>query len=199
MAGPIPTYLTTQSAAQTAFSVPFGLLALVNSAINTATAAGEFNTTVDCSLFPVEDVAALNVYLTSQGYQVNYAARNSEWTLNVGWEEGTLSEEVVADQGSPGTIPWPVVESPSTDANVALVIVSTSSTQLLGTNLNRRGIIIQSKDSPLYVIVGSAPASTTVYSYYVLKLNALEIDNFFGPISAVVAAGSASVQVTEKI
>jgi hypothetical protein len=199
MAGPIQTYLTTQSAAQTAFSVPFGLLALVNGAINTATAAGEFNTTVDCSLFPVEDVAALNVYLTSQGYQVNYAARNSEWTLNIGWEEGTLSEEVVADQGSPGTVPWPVIENPSTDANITSVVVGTSSTRLLGMNLNRKGIIIQSKDSPLYIVVGSTSASTTVYSYYVLKLNALEIENFFGPVSAVVASGSASVQVTEKI
>jgi hypothetical protein len=103
------------------------------------------------------------------------------------------------DQGNPGTTPWPVVNEPSTDANITVVTVGTSSTQLLAPNLARKGIIIQCVGSPLFVILGSTAATTTIYSYYVLKLNALEIDNFFGTISAVVASGTATVQVTEKI
>lgn len=111
---------------------------------------------------------------------------------------GTVTIGTV-NQGLPGALPWPIVESPSTDANVTSVVVGTTSTQLLAANLSRKGIIIQSKDSPIYVILGSSAATTVIYSYYVLKLNAVEIENFFGPVSAVVAVGTASVQVTEKI
>jgi hypothetical protein len=201
MAGPIPTYLATQLATQNAFSVPFGLVTLVNNAITAATNAGDFSVTVDCSLFVTTDVSNLRIYLDSLGYDVQFSKGTSEKCLLIDWSESAAlqGDEVIADQGAPGTKPWPVVNEPSTDANVTSVTVTTSSTQLLATNLNRRGIIIQCTSSPLYVILGSASASTNVYSYYVLKLNALEIDNFFGPVSAVVATGSASVQVTEKI
>jgi hypothetical protein len=201
MAGPVQTYLATQLAAQTAFNVPFGLLSLVNVAIATATAAGEFNTTVDCSLFVTEDVSNLRIYLDSLGYKVEFAKNTNEKSLLIDWGEPAAlqGDEVIADQGAPGTKPWPVVNEPSTDATITSVMVTTSSTPLLASNLNRKGIIIQSMNSPLYVVLGSTAASTSVYSYYVLKLNALEIENFFGPVSAVVATGTASVQVTEKI
>jgi hypothetical protein len=105
----------------------------------------------------------------------------------------------IVTQGAAGAQAWAVVNEPSTDANVISITVTTSSTLLLASNLNRKGIIIQSVNSPLFVILGSTSASTSVYSYYVLEFNALEIENFFGPVSAVVAAGTASVQVTEKI
>ena len=85
MAGPVPTYLATQLAAQTAFNVPFGLLGLVNGAIVTATAAGEFNTTVDCSLFTAEDVSNLRIYLDSLGYKVEFAKSSSEKGLLIDW------------------------------------------------------------------------------------------------------------------
>jgi len=201
MAGPVASYLATQLAAQNAFNVPFGLITLVNNAINNATAAGQFNVTVDCSLFVTEDVSNLRIYLDSLGYKVEFAKGTSEKGLLIDWGESAAlqGDEVIADQGAPGTKPWPVVENPSIDANVTSVVVGTSSTLLLGSNLNRRGIIIQCKDSPLYVILGSTAASTVVYSYYVLKLNTLEINDFFGAVSAVVPSSSASVQVTEKI
>src|ERR1700687_1818371 len=85
MAGPVPTFLTTQTAAQTAFTVPFGLLALVNGAITTATAAGQFNTTVDCSLFVAEDVSNVRIYLDSLGYLVEFAKGGGEKALLIDW------------------------------------------------------------------------------------------------------------------
>jgi hypothetical protein len=105
MAGPVPTYLSTQLAAQTAFSVPFGLLSLVNAAIVTATAAGEFNTTVDCSLFTAEDVSNLRIYLDSLGYLVEFAKSTNERSLLIDWSKflDIPGGEVVVDQG---TSPW---------------------------------------------------------------------------------------------
>jgi hypothetical protein len=114
MAGPVPPYLTTQTAAQTAFTVPFGLLALVNGAITTATAAGEFNTTVDCSLFTAEDISNLRIYLDSLGYLVEFAKSTSEKGLLVDW-----GRPLDIDAGGPstvvtqGTTPWIVTEAPS--------------------------------------------------------------------------------------
>lgn len=123
MAGPIPTYLTTQQAAQTAFTVPFGLLAFVNSAIATATAAGEFNVTVDCSLFVTEDISNLRIYLDSLGYNVEFAKNTSDKSLNIDWGkflddatdativyQGTTPWIIAGtvDQGAPGATPWPV-------------------------------------------------------------------------------------------
>jgi len=113
MAGPVPPYSTTQTAAQTAFTVPFGLLALVNGAIVTATAAGEFNTTVDCSLFAAEDVSNLRVYLDSLGYLVEFAKNSSEKSLLIDWSrflDGAESPTVTVTQG---TVPWIVAEVPN--------------------------------------------------------------------------------------
>jgi hypothetical protein len=201
MAGPVQSYSTTQTNAQTAFTGPFGLIALVNTAIAAATARGEFNVTVDCSLFMAEDIASLKVYLDSLGYDVEFAAGTNNRSLDIIWQEfldipGSI---VTVNQGAPGTQPWPVVNEPSTDATITTVIVGTTSTQLLPTNLNRKGIIIQCVSSPLYVTIGSTPASIGTASYYALRLNAIEIENFFGPVSAVVPSGTAPVQVTEKI
>jgi hypothetical protein len=116
MAGPVPTYLTTQTAAQTAFTVPFGLLALVNGAITTATAAGQFNTTVDCSLFTAVDISNLRIYLDSLGYLVEYAENTSERGLLIDWGKpldidgnGGGGSTVVTQ----GTTPWIVAEVPN--------------------------------------------------------------------------------------
>jgi hypothetical protein len=115
MAGPVPTYLTTQLAAQTAFTVPFGLLALVNGAITTATAAGQFNTTVDCSLFTAEDVSNVRIYLDSLGYLVEFAKGGGEKSLLIDWGKPL---DIDGDGGGSttviqGTIPWIVAEAPS--------------------------------------------------------------------------------------
>ena len=105
MAGPVPTYLATQLAAQTAFTVPFGLLSVVNSQIAAATAAGEFNTTVDCSLFTAEDVSNLRIYLDSEGYIVEFAKNSSEKSLLIDWGKflATSGTAVTVIQG---TSPW---------------------------------------------------------------------------------------------
>jgi hypothetical protein len=114
MAGPVPTYLATQTAAQTAFTVPFGLLALVNGAITTATAAGQFNTTVDASLFTAEDVSNVRIYLDSLGYLVDFARGGGEKTLLIDWGKPL---DIDGSSGSTsvtqGTIPWIVAEAPS--------------------------------------------------------------------------------------
>jgi len=114
VAGPVPTYLATQSAAQAAFSVPFGLLTLVNGAITTATAAGEFNVTVDCSLFTAEDVSNLRIYLDSQGYSVEFAKDSSNKSLNIDWGRflDIPGTEVIVNQG---TSPWIVAGTVTAD------------------------------------------------------------------------------------
>src|SRR5262245_28630125 len=111
MAGPVATYLATQLAAQTAFNMPFGLLSLVNGAIASATAAGKFNTTVDCSLFVTEDIANLKIYLDSLGYVVTFS-KDSVKSLDIDWRPflDIPGTEVIADQGAPNTLAngWPV-------------------------------------------------------------------------------------------
>jgi hypothetical protein len=113
MAGPVPTFLSTQTAAQTAFTVPFGLLALVNGAIATATAAGEFNTTVDCSLFVAEDVSNLRIYLDSLGYTVEFAKGGSEKALLIDWGRPLDIDGSSGTVVTQGTIPWIVAIVPS--------------------------------------------------------------------------------------
>jgi hypothetical protein len=139
MAGPVPTYLSTQLAAQTAFTVPFGLLSLVNGAITTATAAGEFNTTVDCSLFTTEDVSNLRIYLDSQGYLVQFAKGTNEKSLLIGWGKflDIPGTEIIVDQG---TTPWIIAGTvdqgtPNTLANGWPVEI-TEGTNVLGTVLH---------------------------------------------------------------
>lgn len=115
MAGPVPTYLTTQLATQTAFTVPFGLLSLVNSKIATAVAAGEFNTTVDCSLFVTEDVSNLRIYLDSLGYTVEFAKNTNDKSLLIDWGKflDIPGTEVIVDQG---TSPWIIAGTVTADS-----------------------------------------------------------------------------------
>jgi len=118
VAGPVPTYLDTQLAAQSAFSVPFGLLTLVNADIATAVAAGEFNTTVDCSLFVAEDVSNLRIYLDSLGYLVEFAKNSGNKSLLIDW--GKPLDIDGGGEGSTtvtqGTTPW-VVSEENVDKN----------------------------------------------------------------------------------
>lgn len=117
MAGPIATYLTTQLAAQNAFSVPFGLVTLVNNSINSATAAGEFNTTVDCSLFTAEDVSNLRIYLDSLGYLVEYAVGTNEKGLLIDWAK-FLDIPGLSTTVYQGTSPWIVSGAVTTSPDV---------------------------------------------------------------------------------
>lgn len=175
MAGPVSTYLTTQTAAQTAFTVPFGLLALVNTAIANATAAGEFNVTVDCSLFVTEDVSNLRIYLDSLGYNVNFAKDTNNKSLNIDWGK-FLADTIVnvvgtvtADQGAPNTLAngWPVkitdgVSVLGTPANPLVV----TSDGLAGTDVNEYGedlAVLASTLTPLvtYVVPGGNTLKVT--------------------------------------
>jgi hypothetical protein len=110
MAGPVPPYLTTQTAAQTAFTVPFGLLALVNGAITTATAAGQFNTTVDCSLFSAVDVSNLRIYLDSLGYLVEFAENTGERGLLIDWGKPLDVDGLTPITGSVTVTNFPAVQ-----------------------------------------------------------------------------------------
>jgi hypothetical protein len=123
MAGPVPTYLATQTAAQTAFTVPFGLLAIVNGAIATATAAGQFNTTVDCSLFTAEDVSNVRIYLDSLGYLVEFAKGGGEKALLIDWGKPLDIDGGGSTTVSQGTIPWIVTEVPN-PSGVSLIASS---------------------------------------------------------------------------
>lgn len=199
MAGPVPTYLTTQQAAQTAFTVPFGLLTLVNSKIATATAAGEFNTTVDCSLFVTEDVSNLRIYLDSLGYEVDFAKNTNDKSLNIDWGKffDAPGTSVIATQG---TIPWiisgTVTFALSTTATTTAVTVTTSPTLLLASNLSRKGFIIQNTTGVVFVKFDST-SSTSLYGYELPRKAILEKDNYSGDVAAVTATGSVTVYVTE--
>lgn len=102
MSGPVASYSITQTAAQAAFNVPFGLVTLVTTAIDDATAAGAFNVTVDCSLFNVDDVSNFRIYLNSLGYLVDFGRESR--SLNIAWataapessSDGTTSVDIVA-------------------------------------------------------------------------------------------------------
>jgi hypothetical protein len=136
MAGPVPPYLATQTAAQTAFTVPFGLLTLVNTAITTATVAGEFNTTVDCSLFTAEDVSNLRIYLDSEGYLVEFAKNSGNKSLLIDWSRflDIPGSNVTVFQGtSPWVVSGTVGVTQSGPFSVSIV-GSSSGTNLFATN-----------------------------------------------------------------
>lgn len=132
MAGPVPTYLATQLAAQTAFNVPFGLITLVNTSITTATAAGLFNTTVDCSLFTAEDVSNLRIYLDSEGYLVEFAKNSSNKSLLIDWGR-FLDIPGTAVTVFQGTSPWIVAGTVAVTQGGPFAVSIVGSTT--GTNL----------------------------------------------------------------
>lgn len=199
MAGPVDPYIVTQTAAQTAFTVPFGLLALVNTAITTATAAGEFNVTVDCSLFVTEDVSNLRIYLDSLGYKVNFAKNTNDKSLNIDWAT-FLDDATDATTVYQGTIPWIVSGSVTiplaTTATTTAVVVTTSPTVILAANLSRKGFIVQNTTGVVFVKFDST-VSTALYGYELPRKAILEKDNYSGDVAAVTASGSVTVYVTE--
>lgn len=201
MAGPISTYITTQTAAQTAFTVPFGLLSLVNSAIAAATAAGEFNVTVDCSLFVTEDVSNLRIYLDSLGYKVDFAKNTNDKSLNIDWGK-FLDDASDATTVYQGTTPWivsgTVTLALSTTATTTAVTVTTSPTTLLTPNLSRKGFVIQTTTGVVFVKFDTT-VSTSLYGYELPRKAILEKDNYNGAVTAVVASGSTTVYVTELV
>lgn len=201
MAGPISTYITTQTAAQTAFTVPFGLLTLVNGAIATATAAGQFNVTVDCSLFVTEDISNLRIYLDSLGYVVNFAKNTNDKTLNIDWGK-FLDDANDATTVYQGTTPWVVSGSVTiplaTTATTTAVTVTTSPTPLLAANMSRKGFVVQTTASIVFVKFDTT-VSTSLYGYELPRKAILEKDNYNGAVTAVVASGTTTVYVTELV
>lgn len=200
MAGPVPTYLSTQNTTQTNFTVPFGLLAVVNAAISAATVAGEFNTTVDCSLFTAEDVSNLRIYLDSQGYTVEFAKNSNDKSLLIDWGRflDIPGTEVIVDQG---TTPWIVSGSVTiavaANGTITVVAVGTTTTLLLSTNSNRKGFSIFNNSGTLYILQGLGNASTSNFTIKLANQGFYSGDSYIGPISACYATGSGSVNVTE--
>ena len=161
MVGPVPTYLATQLAAQTAFTVPFGLLSMVNSAISAATAAGEFNVTVDCSLFTAEDVSNLRIYLDSEGYLVEFAKNNGDKSLLIDWGRfrDTPGTSVTVLQG---TSPWIV------SGTVAVTQGGPFSVSIVG---NASGInVFATNDSVPYGIETTILSYTTVSAFRIAQV-----------------------------
>lgn len=136
MAGPVPPYLTTQTAAQTAFTVSFGLLTLVNTSITTATAAGQFNTTVDSSLFTATDVSNLRIYLDSLGYRVEFAKDTNSKSLLIDWGQPLDIDNSggTATTVNQGTTPWVVAIDQTGDNNdvdvIATVLAPNAATEI---------------------------------------------------------------------
>lgn len=185
-----------------------GVDALDNSHPLNCTTDGTLEVQVAGTDVPI-DVIVDNVVPVSQ---------SGTWTVNLATEP-TIDIGIV-DQGTPNTLAngWPVeitdgvnvlgtVLNPlvttgtfsppvSSTAVVSAITVTTSSTPLLAANASRKGFTIQCKTDPIYIILGST-ASTTVYSAYVLKLNEYDRNDYTGPVSAILDAGSASVLVTE--
>jgi hypothetical protein len=82
-------------------------------------------------------------------------------------------------------------------ATTVPIVVTAATTVLLGTNANRRGLIIQT-NNPIFVLL-DGNATTTLYSYEMPKKAVVEIENYCGPITACTPSGSTTVLVTEKL
>lgn len=175
MAGPVSTYLTTQTAAQTAFTVPFGLLSLVNTAIANATTSGQFNVTVDCSLFLAEDVSNLRIYLDSLGYKVQFAKDTNNKSLNIDWGAflDDATDTVVANQGTPNTPAngWPVKITDGVN------ILGTPANPLVVTSDGLAGVDVNEYDEDAAV---SPSILTAIVTYMVPGGNTLKITGIVG-------------------
>ena len=210
MAGVLPTYLTTQTAAQMSVAVPFGLLTLINAAISAATAAGKFSATVDCSVFAAIDVTHVRTYLDSLGYKGTASKGDGDKSIDINWMIPPNIEAVVVQGSTPWVVGGTVSLSPGTvvtgsftpatssTATTIAETVTTASTVLLGTNANRKGFAIQNTNQIVFIKLDSTVA-LNLYSYELPKKGILEIENYSGPVSAITASGTVIVMVTEKV
>jgi hypothetical protein len=94
--------------------------------------------------------------------------------------------------------PVDVIIAQSTTATVTAIVVTTSPTVLLVTNLARVGFAVQNTTDIVFVKLDST-CSTALYSYELPKKGILEIENYVGPVTAITATGSVTVMVTEKV
>lgn len=78
--------------------------------------------------------------------------------------------------------PLPVSPEKAFTATTVPIVVTAATTVLLGTNANRRGLIIQT-NNPIFVLL-DGNATTTLYSYEMPKKVVVEIENYCGPITA---------------
>ncbi len=89
---------------------------------------------------------------------------------------------------------------PSTTVGTAtvtrVVVVPSSATTLLASNVSRMMAIIHNETGTLFLKFGST-ASDTDYTYRLVGNTVLEIDKYYGIITARKASGTTDVQVTE--
>jgi len=89
----------------------------------------------------------------------------------------------------------PVVQGGTGTATVTSNSVGTSAVTLATSNSARIKIVIFNEAGTLYVKLGSA-ASSTDYSYRLTANTTLEVDTYYGVITAAKQSGTTNVQVT---
>jgi hypothetical protein len=106
-------------------------------------------------------------------------------------------QDVNVTSPDPLPVSGTIAPEKSFNATTTPITVTTVSISLLGTNANRKGLVIQT-NGPIFVRLDGT-ASTSVYSYELTTKAVLEIENYCGPVTAIKNTGSTTVLVTEKI
>lgn len=81
-------------------------------------------------------------------------------------------------------------------ATVTNVSVSTASTSLASSNVNRRKLIVHNESGTLFLKLGTA-ASATSYTYRLTANTVAEITGYYGDVHAIKASGTSAVLVTD--
>ena len=106
-------------------------------------------------------------------------------------------QDVNVTSPDPLPVSGTITPEKSFNASTIAITVTTATTALLGTNANRKGLIIQTVN-PIFVLL-DGNATTSLYSYEMPKKAVVEIENYCGPITACTPSGNTTVLVTEKI
>lgn len=102
--------------------------------------------------------------------------------------------EIKNDSGNP--IPVTFTGTATGTATVTNVSVGTSPTTLSASNASKTRVAVYNETGTLFVKCGSG-ASSTSYSYRLTANTSLEIDGYYGIVTATKATGTTSVLVTE--
>lgn len=90
----------------------------------------------------------------------------------------------------------PVTQGGAAVATVTSVSVSTVAVTLSASNSAKTRVIVYNESGDLFVKLG-ASASTSNYSYRITKASTLEIDGYYGIVTAIRASGMGNALVTE--
>ena len=106
--------------------------------------------------------------------------------------------DVQVSQGAAGAAPWLVVEAP-VNATRTTVPAATQDTVILAANPLRRGaIVFNNSMSNLYIALGTAPVSTSDFTYILAASSIWEVPlGFIGVIRGIWVDTGGAAQVTE--